>query len=45
MADRIGTLVDRKLADLFVVEGDPLPDRTKLPVMKDGICVTRRFGD
>jgi imidazolonepropionase-like amidohydrolase len=49
MADRIGTLEKGKLADLVVVEGDPLKDirilqdRTKLSVMKGGAFVTRRF--
>jgi imidazolonepropionase-like amidohydrolase len=49
MADRIGTLEPGKLADLVIVEGDPLKDitllqdRTKLSVMKEGAFVTRRF--
>ena len=44
-----GTLEKGKLADLVVVEGDPLrdiailQDRTKLSVMKGGVFVTRRF--
>ncbi len=48
-SDRIGTLQKGKLADLVVVEGDPLKDisilqdRTKLSVMKGGTFVTRRF--
>lgn len=49
MADRIGTLERGKLADLVVVDGDPLADiailqdRTRLSVMKGGQFVTRRF--
>jgi imidazolonepropionase-like amidohydrolase len=50
MADRIGTLEPGKLADLVVVDGDPLTDitvlqsRERLSVMKGGRFVTRRFG-
>jgi imidazolonepropionase-like amidohydrolase len=50
MQDRIGTLVPGKLADLVVVDGDPLrdiavlQDRGRLSVMKGGAWVTRRFG-
>ena len=49
MQDRIGTLAPGKLADLVVVDGDPLrdiavlQDRTRLSVMKGGAWVTRRF--
>jgi imidazolonepropionase-like amidohydrolase len=49
MSDRIGTLEKGKLADLVVVEGDPLQDisilqdRSRLSVMKGGVFVTRRF--
>jgi imidazolonepropionase-like amidohydrolase len=47
MDDRIGTLAPGKLADLVVVDGDPLKDiavlqdRSRLAVMKDGTFVTR----
>ena len=50
MQDRIGTLAPGKLADLVVVDGDPLrdiavlQDRGRLSVMKGGAWVTRRFG-
>jgi len=49
MQDRIGTLTPGKLADLVVVDGDPLQDiavlqdRTRLSIMKGGQWVTRRF--
>ena len=49
MQDRIGTLTPGKLADLVVVDGDPLrdiavlQDRARLSVMKGGQWVTRRF--
>lgn len=49
MQDRIGTLRPGMLADLVVVDGDPLADiavlqdRTRLSVMKGGRFVTRRF--
>ena len=49
MQDRIGTLAPGKLADLVVVDGDPLQDiavlqdRTRLSIMKGGQWVTRRF--
>ena len=49
MSDRIGTLEKGKLADLVVIDGDPLKDirilqdRSKLSVMKGGAWVTRRF--
>jgi imidazolonepropionase-like amidohydrolase len=47
MADRIGTLERGKLADLVVVDGDPLADiallqdRARLSVMKGGEWFTR----
>jgi imidazolonepropionase-like amidohydrolase len=47
MQDRIGSLVPGKLADLVVVDGDPLADitilqdRARLSVMKGGRWVTR----
>ncbi|MGH7277957.1 MAG: amidohydrolase family protein, partial [Candidatus Rokuibacteriota bacterium] len=50
MAERIGTLTAGKLADLVVVDGDPLTDiavlqsRERLSVMKGGRFFTRRFG-
>ena len=49
MQDRIGALVRGKLADLVVVDGDPLrdiavlQDRARLSVMKDGRWVTGGF--
>jgi imidazolonepropionase-like amidohydrolase len=49
MPDRIGTLEPGKLADLVVVDGDPLKDiallqdRSRLSVMKGGRFVTRNF--
>jgi imidazolonepropionase-like amidohydrolase len=49
MQERIGTLVPGKLADLVVVDGDPLQDisvlqdRTRLSVMQGGRWITRRF--
>lgn len=49
MDDRIGTLERGKLADLVVVDGDPiadiriLQDRSRLSVMKGGVWVTRNF--
>jgi imidazolonepropionase-like amidohydrolase len=49
MADRIGTLEPGKLADLVVVDGDPLrdisvlQDRHRLSVMQGGRFVTRNF--
>ena len=49
MQDRIGTLQPGKLADLVVVNGDPLKDigvlqdRDRLSVMKGGRFVTRNF--
>ena len=49
MQDRIGTLQAGKLADLVVVNGDPLKDiavlqdRARLSVMKGGRWVTRNF--
>jgi len=49
MQDRIGTLQPGKLADLVVVNGDPLKDiavlqdRARLSVMKGGRWVTRNF--
>jgi imidazolonepropionase-like amidohydrolase len=49
MSDRIGTLEKGKLADLVVIDGDPLKDirilqdRSKLSVMKGGAFVTQRF--
>jgi imidazolonepropionase-like amidohydrolase len=49
MQDRIGTLETGKLADLVVVNGDPLKDiamlqdRSRLSVMKGGRFVTRNL--
>jgi imidazolonepropionase-like amidohydrolase len=49
MADRIGSLRPGRLADLVVVDGDPLADiavlqdRARLSVMKDGRWVTGGF--
>ena len=49
MPDRIGTLQPGKLADLVVVDGDPLADiavlqdRGRLSVMQGGRFVTRNF--
>ena len=49
MADRIGTLQPGKLADLVVVDGDPLrditllQDRQRLSVMQGGRFVTRNL--
>jgi hypothetical protein len=49
MQDRIGTLEPGKLADLVVVNGDPLKDiallqnRSRLSVMKGGRFVTRNL--
>ncbi len=49
MQDRIGTLAPGKLADLVVVDGDPLKDiavlqdRARLSVMQGGRFVTRNF--
>jgi imidazolonepropionase-like amidohydrolase len=49
MADRLGTLEQGKLADLVVVDGDPLrdigvlQDRPRLSVMQGGRFVTRHF--
>jgi imidazolonepropionase-like amidohydrolase len=49
MADRIGTLQPGKLADLVVVDGDPLKDigvlqsRDRLSVVQGGRFVTRHF--
>jgi imidazolonepropionase-like amidohydrolase len=45
MQERIGTLEPGKLADLLIVDGDPLrdirilQDRTRLTVMKGGAIV------
>ena len=45
MQDRIGTLAPGKLADLVIVDGDPLrdiailQDRSRLTVMKGGALV------
>jgi imidazolonepropionase-like amidohydrolase len=45
MQDRIGTLQPGKLADLVIVDGDPLrdiavlQDRARLTVMKGGVLV------
>ena len=49
MQDRIGTLAPGKLADLVVVNGDPLrdiavlQDRARLSVMQGGRWITQRF--
>jgi imidazolonepropionase-like amidohydrolase len=49
MRDRIGTLVPDKLADLVLVDDDPLrditvlQDRARLSVMQAGRWVTRRL--
>jgi imidazolonepropionase-like amidohydrolase len=49
MQDRIGTLAPGKLADLVVVDGDPLrdvailQDRARLSVMQGGRWITRNF--
>jgi imidazolonepropionase-like amidohydrolase len=49
MADRIGTLQQGKLADLVIVDGDPLrdisvlQDRARLSVMQGGRFVTRNI--
>jgi imidazolonepropionase-like amidohydrolase len=49
MQDRIGTLERGKLADLVVVNGDPLrdigvlQDRQRLSVMKGGRFVTQHL--
>jgi imidazolonepropionase-like amidohydrolase len=49
MDDRFGTLRPGKLADLVVVNGDPLrdistlQDRSRLSVMQGGRFVTRNF--
>jgi len=49
MADRIGTLEPGKLADMVIVNGDPLKDitllqdRSRLSVMKGGRFVTRNL--
>jgi imidazolonepropionase-like amidohydrolase len=49
MQDRIGSLTAGRLADLVVVDGDPLrdiavlQDRERLSVMKGGRWITKRF--
>jgi imidazolonepropionase-like amidohydrolase len=49
MQDRIGTLTAGKLADLIVVDGDPLrdmgivQDRARLAVMQGGRRITGRW--